>query len=460
MSLLQNKKRILVITLTAFVGVLVAAGVAFAMWVSSVNNQLRGEDTALVEDILVEREGSEAFYMMLIGSDARSDDSSMGARSDTNIVVRVDPQNNQITLISIPRDTMITLNGSQAKFNAAYAYEGAVGAVREASTLLGVEISHYVEVNFEMLEALVDAIGGVDVEVESTINDSNAGDVVIEAGLQQLDGEASLVFARSRAYVDGDFTRTYNQRLLVAAIVEKVLSLSITEMPTVIEAAAQCVTTDLTITDIIALAYEFKEADGELTIYSAMVPSTTGTVNGISYVFTDEETLAEMMEVVEAGGDPSGFTASPTASTSSSASSSDSSSSTSSSGTTNSDWSQDGSSSNTSSGATSNTSGTSGTTDTTGTSSDTSDSETSDELGKAEGSSDSDSGSNEGQTGDSSDIGASSATDGSGATGDSSGSTDGGSTTDGVVDGDAGSSGDTGSSSSDVSTTDLNASGD
>ncbi len=315
MSPLNKRKRIAVIVVAVIVVLLVATATALAMWVSSVNERLRGDDAEKVSDVLVAREESEPFYMMLIGSDARADDSSMGARSDTNIVVRVDPENNQLTLVSIPRDTMIELDGyGTQKFNAAYAYEGAAGAIREASELLGVDISHYAEVNFEMLEGLVDAIGGVDVVVESTIDDSDAGDVVIEAGEQHLDGEAALVFARSRSYVDGDFTRTYNQRLLVAAIVEKVLSLSVTDLPGVVQSAAECVTTDLTITDIIALALEFKNADGDLTIYSAMVPSTTGTVGGISYVFTDEETLAEMMAVVDAGGDPSGFTASPTAS--------------------------------------------------------------------------------------------------------------------------------------------------
>ena len=127
--------------------------------------------------------------------------------------------------------------------------------------------------------------------------------------MQHLDGEAALVFARSRAYADGDFTRTENQRKLIQAIVDKVLAMPVTELPGVIEAAAQSVTTDLSVTDIINLAQQFQD-EGDLVMYSAMVPSVAQYVNGISYVFTDTGQLAKMMQVVEKGDDPSGITVS------------------------------------------------------------------------------------------------------------------------------------------------------
>ena len=172
--------------------------------------------------------------------------------------------------------------------------------------------------NFGNLVALVDAVGGVDVEVEERIDDTDADGstgipgakrIIIEEGMQHLDGEAALVFARSRAYADGDFTRTENQRKLIQAIVDKVLAMPVTELPGVIEAAAQSVTTDLSVTDIINLAQQFQD-EGDLVMYSAMVPSVAQYVNGISYVFTDTGQLAKMMQVVEEGGDPSGITVS------------------------------------------------------------------------------------------------------------------------------------------------------
>lgn len=313
-----SRKKIAAVVAGVIAAVLVVVGVAAALWFASVSNDLnRGgksdDELNALDSILAKTTFDEPFYVMLLGSDARADDASMGARSDTNIVVRVDPTKNQLTLVSIPRDTMIKIDGHGTnKFNAAYSFKGAPGAIEEANKLLGIEISHYVEVNFEELTALVDAVGGVDVEVESTIDDPKAGNVVIEKGLHHLDGEAALVYARTRQYADGDFTRTSHQRTLVSALAAKVLSLSPVEMPGVIQSAAKCVTTDLSVTDVIALAQQF-QGGGELVVYSAMVPSTTGTVGGVSYVFADENALAEMMKVVERGDDPTGFTASPSA---------------------------------------------------------------------------------------------------------------------------------------------------
>lgn len=289
--------------------VLVGCGAAAALFINQVNQDLSGgkteeEQMAITEKLVPTTNFDEPFYMLLIGSDRRADDESMGARSDTNILVRVDAPNAQVTMVSIPRDTKIELAGyGTQKFNAIYNYEGVAGVIEESSELCGVDISHYAEVNFEELISLVDAVGGVEVEVPELIDDPDAGDVVIQPGLQYLDGEAALVFARSRAYADGDFTRTSNQRLLIEALANKVLSLPATELPGVIQKAAKCVSTDLNVNELYSLVMQVQGA-GDLTVYSAMVPSTTAMIDGISYVVTDTYGLADMMEIVDAGGDP------------------------------------------------------------------------------------------------------------------------------------------------------------
>ena len=314
-------KKIAIVAVVAVLAVFVGVGTAAALWVNNVNDTLtKGQKSATeldeINDALVKTANfSEPFYMMLIGSDARADDESMGARSDTNIVVRVDPTTNSATLISIPRDTMINIDGyGYCKFNAAYAYNGAAGAIKEASKLLGVNISHYAEVDFDSLIGLVDAVGGVDVTVDTRINDPDADGsvigqkkIIIEAGEQHMDGETALVFARSRAYVDGDFTRTANQRKLIAALAEKILALPVTQLPGVVQTAASSITTDMSVTDLYSLATQFQDG-GDLTMTSCMVPSITGTYKGASYVFCDEDALATMMQTIEEGGDASSIT--------------------------------------------------------------------------------------------------------------------------------------------------------
>ena len=308
-------KKIALGVIIAILVVAVGGGSAFALWKNSVNEKLikgnkSDEEIMAINDALKPEKDmtfTEPFYMILIGTDEAEDSTEDMHRSDTNIVVRIDPAKNQATMVSIPRDTKIDIDGyGTNKFNAAYAYGGAAGTIREANQLLGIEISHYAEVNFGKLKELVDAVGGVDVEVTERVDDPDADGttahpewprVIIEEGEQHLDGNQALVFARSRAYPDGDFTRTANQRKLIMAIVNKVLALNTAELLGAVQAAANCVTTDLAVGDIAALAQQFQD-DGDLTIYSAMVPSTTAMIGDVSYVINDPVATKEMMKLV------------------------------------------------------------------------------------------------------------------------------------------------------------------
>lgn len=302
-------KKVAIAVVLAVVLVLGGVGGAAALMLSGIDQSLAGNKTEAemqeIQDALVPLVSfDKPFYMMLIGSDAREGSDEEGERSDTAILARVDAPNGIVTLLSIPRDTKITIDGyGTQKFNAAYAYNGAAGTIKEASQLCGVDISHYAEINFTKLIELVDVVGGVEVDVPEIIDDPDAGPVVIQPGLQTLDGEAALVFARSRAYADGDFTRTSNQRLLIEALMNKVLSLPATELPALVQRAAACVTTDLKATDFLSLASQLQGA-ASLTMYSAMVPSGVDMIGGVSYVLADTAGLAKMMKVIDTGGDP------------------------------------------------------------------------------------------------------------------------------------------------------------
>ncbi len=296
--------------IVAVVAVAAAAGTAAALYLNNLNSLLSGNLSSDEQDkinsaLTGDTSFDKPFYMLLIGSDARSGDSSMGQRSDTNILVRVDMPNSTITMVSIPRDTAINYGDyGTVKFNAAYAYDGASGTIKAANQLCGVKIAHYASIDFDGLTDLVDAVGGVDVNVKERIDDPDAGDVVIEAGKQHLDGAAALVFARSRAYADGDFTRVSNQRKLIKAIAEKAMNQNVTDLSNTVTTAAKYVTTDFSAQDLLSLALSMKN-NGDLKIYSATLPSTTGSIDGASYVFADVPGIQVMMEAVDAGKNPS-----------------------------------------------------------------------------------------------------------------------------------------------------------
>ena len=284
---------------------LIGAGFAGAnMYLNSLNQNLAGDEQEAeeVKEVLkaapVE---NKPFYMLLIGCDDR--EGVDGARADTTILARLDPKKNKVTLISIPRDTAIDIDGyGMQKFNAAYTYGGASGTIEAASKLCGVEISHYAEVHFESLIDIIDYIGGVDVDVPIGIDDVDAGGKV-EAGMQHLDGEHAMIFARSRSYETGDFQRTTSQRLLIKAAVDKMLSMDPTEYPGLLMKISECMNTDFSVQELLGLAQAFID-EPELKMYSAMVPSSTADIDGVSYVVADEALLGEMMELVNKGKNP------------------------------------------------------------------------------------------------------------------------------------------------------------
>ena len=286
----------------AVLGVLVAifaiVSGAFALYLHSLDSAMgfkSQEDkdsmrAAMLKTNPVE-DKSQAFYMLVLGSDARVNDAT--SRSDVMILLRVDPTNGKITMVSIPRDTKVEIEGhGTQKINAAYAFGGAAGAVTE--------------VHFDELEQLVDDLGGVWVDVPVSNNQTGASNTgqKLNSGYQLLNGSQALAFARERyGYTRGDFQRADNQKLVAQAIVKQVLDQQPTELPGTIQELAGCVTTDLSVSDIASLAQQFQSTG--VTFYSATVPSTTQTIDGVSYTITVQDKWDEMMGLVNQGKDPS-----------------------------------------------------------------------------------------------------------------------------------------------------------
>lgn len=293
-------------SLLALVVVFVAI---FAVWFGMLGSSMSIKDDAerqeLEEELTPVNSASDPFYVLILGSDARESDS--GSRSDVIMLARVDPSVGSVSLVSIPRDTMVTINGSTQKINAAYAHGGSAMAVRAVSEFAGVPISHFVSVHFEELEEIVDMLGGVWVDVPESFSAGNGG-MSFEAGNQLLNGQQALAYARERYHVSGgDFGRAQAQRQIVEAVIRQVLASSPVELPGLIGQLANCITTDLSVTDIVGYAQEF--LGKELTVYSAICPSYTLNQDGVSYVATMFNEWKRMMQLVDAGLDPNDATA-------------------------------------------------------------------------------------------------------------------------------------------------------
>ncbi len=311
----KKRKRI---ALGALAAVLVLAlggvGMAFA-YINQIESNFSEDITPEVQEALEKPADYDGgtFYMLLMGTD-KSKEREKGEyagdtfRSDSMILTRVDPENKKVTMVSLHRDTETEIEGyGMQKLNASYAFGGPAGAIKAVSQMAGVPISHYAEINFDGFKDVVDALGGIEVDVPMEIDDKRAGGHV-DAGKQTLNGDQALILCRARhaydEYGDGDRYRAANQRLVLGAIAKKILSSDVATMAATIEALSQYVTTDFKIADILALANSLQGLDPSKDIYSAMEPTISEYRNETWYEQLDVEAWNTMMNRVKQGLPP------------------------------------------------------------------------------------------------------------------------------------------------------------
>jgi polyisoprenyl-teichoic acid--peptidoglycan teichoic acid transferase len=310
----KPQSRMKFVIAAALILVLVGAGAAFAYYQTIENNLHDGLSEDLSQYLVKTDLTNEPFYMLLMGTDGSSereaDDSFGGSfRTDSIILARIDPVNKQASLVSIHRDSEVDMGeyGTQ-KINAAHFYGGASLSVQTVSKMAGVDISHYAEINFDGFEDIVDALGGVEVEVPTEIDDEDAGGH-LDAGLQTLNGEQALILCRSRnTYAnaaDPDSMRAANQRLVLSAIAKKILSSDIATISNSVTAISKYVTTDLSVSDIIGLAQAMQGMDTETSLYTAMEPVTSEYTNDLWHTYTLQDEWKEMISRMDQGLPPS-----------------------------------------------------------------------------------------------------------------------------------------------------------
>lgn len=227
-----------------------------------------------------------------------------GDLTDTLMVASIDHENKKVSLLSIPRDLYVKSNklNSGERINAIYftakkRFDSSKEALEEiknvTSALVGMHIDYYIKVDFGGFRQIVDSIGGLDIIVEKDIYDPfyPLGESVhyqtfaLKAGLQHLDGETALKYARSRK-TSSDFDRSRRQHQLLAAIKEKTLSLNILTNPAkimeIFNALKSSFETDLSLNEIITLAKISKEISKE-NIYSFVIGDNPNECGGFLY---------------------------------------------------------------------------------------------------------------------------------------------------------------------------------
>ena len=172
------------------------------------------------------------------------------SRSDVNMIVTVNPNTKKILLTSIPRDYYVTLANMKKKDKLTHSgIDGPENTVKTMAQFLGTDINYYARVNFTSLVTMVDALGGITVNVD---RDFSAGGYTYKLGLQQMNGKEALAYSRERhSFADGDNVRVKHQQDVLMAMLNKMMSPAvITNYSSVLKAISGCFETNMASSDI------------------------------------------------------------------------------------------------------------------------------------------------------------------------------------------------------------------
>ena len=240
--------------------------------------------------------------IVVMGCDIRKDDVG---RSDTLFVVMLDKSNKNAALLSVPRDTRVKIKGhGWDKVNSAFAYGGHKLTQETVQDFLGIKLNNYVVVDFRGFKGLVDAVGGVDINVEKRMYyyDPYADfEIDLRPGKQHMDGKTAMQYVRYRDE-EGDIGRIRRQQKFIMALYQQIASKNIiAKMPGVSKQIMSMVKTDLSLKEMVELGNVMRgmmEKDG---LKMSMVPGEPKYIDGISYWIPDipkmRQQMAEMQGV-------------------------------------------------------------------------------------------------------------------------------------------------------------------
>lgn len=300
----QGKKGCLIALIVLIAIFLLAAS---AIFMAMMNIKPPAIEHIINGETAEKEERSDGIYSVLVvGTD------KVGLNTDTILVASLDSINNRASVMSIPRDTMSNVNRSVKKINAAYASgakngKGNINQLKkEVANLIGFEVDNYVVVNLSAFEQLIDAIGGVTIDVPRNMNYDDPYQnlhIHINKGLQTLNGEQAIGFVRYRSgYAEGDLGRVKAQQMFIKAVVDKLATpATVTKMPKLIDIVLDNMDTDLTNGQLIWFGKEVLEIDMETNFNMFVLPGEPQYVNKLSYYLPDE---AAILEIVNAYFNP------------------------------------------------------------------------------------------------------------------------------------------------------------
>lgn len=236
-------------------------------------------------------DGNKPIFILVIGSDARPDEEATSTRADSLHIVAINPDKHKATIVGIPRDSYVEIPGHGSnKINAALFYGGPELVVKTVEQLTGLTMDYWALTGFKTFEQMVNGIDGLVVDVPFAMNDSASG-AFFEPGIQRLDGEKALAFARNRhGLPSGDFGRSENQGLLLVSALhqmKKEFNKDPNSMLTWVASFMRRATTALSLDEVVDLAFTGTAINPERVV-NVVVTGGVGMAGTMSVVNLDQ----------------------------------------------------------------------------------------------------------------------------------------------------------------------------
>ncbi len=259
----------------------------------TIHEPIRETSEKREEKVTLDRQ--DPFSVLLLGVDQRPNDRG---RSDTMIVLTVNPNKESVQMVSIPRDTRTEIvgKGIQDKINHAYAFGGVEMAIDTVENFLDIPIDYYVQINMEGFKDIVDAVGGV--TVENDMEFSHGGHHFPKGNIT-LNGEEALSFVRMRkGDPRGEFGRQFRQRQIIEAVIKEGASLNtLMNYGDIFEAVAGSVKTNLTFDEMVAIQKQYRKAAKNINQHQ--IDGSGRYIDGIFYWIVPEEEQTALQDLLK-----------------------------------------------------------------------------------------------------------------------------------------------------------------
>ena len=273
--------------------------------------EINKEDVGITEEVeeKLTQYDDTITNIALFGIDA--EDGEAG-RSDSIMIATIDTHNKKLKLTSIMRDSYVNIDGHGLdKINHAYAFGKAQLAIKTLNENFDLNIQNFVAVNFSSLPKIIDKIGGIELDIDSeeleyinsyirnvnTINNTNSPSIA-SSGIQHVDGTQAMAYCRIRYTSGGDYKRTERHREVLSKIFEKILSMSPTTYPSLLNDLLPMVSTNLDGSEIMELGNKILKI-GNTTLEQERFPRDGycegQMINGVYYLTFDKETTVNQL---------------------------------------------------------------------------------------------------------------------------------------------------------------------